>query len=145
MRTGYALQHVPHETLGSLETHLSDAGVAWHEVKLFSGKTVDLPWNWDQVAGLVILGGPMNVNEVPEYPFLRQELTWIQEAMHRELPVLGICLGAQLMARALGAEVFPNRTKEIAWYDIELLQPEDNSLFSLNLFLVIGIDKKCHK
>lgn len=125
----YVLQHVPHETLGSLEDHFRDAGVAWREVALFSRQSVEMPWAWDQVAGLVVLGGPMNVDQVSEYPFLGREVSWLQEAVRRELPVLGICLGSQLLAKSLGARVYPNRIKEIGWYGLELTAPADDPLF----------------
>lgn len=58
---------------------------------------------WDDASGLVVLGGPMNVDEVDRYPFLRQEVDWIGQALERDLPVLGICLGAQLAAKTLAA------------------------------------------
>ncbi len=129
MTAVYVLQHVPHETLGSLESHFRAAGVEWRAVAMFSRQTAETAWDWDHVAGLVVLGGPMNVDQVAEHPFLQWEVGWIQEAVRRQLPVLGICLGAQLLAKSLGARVYANRVKEIGWYDIELMAPADDPLF----------------
>jgi GMP synthase (glutamine-hydrolysing) len=123
------LQHVPHETLGSLEAFFGQAGVAWRNVPLFSHRSHERPWQWGEIAGLVVLGGPMNVDEVSEFPFLQWEVPWIREAVSRGLPVLGICLGSQLLAKSLGARVAPNHVKEIGWYDVELLAAADDLLF----------------
>lgn len=123
------LQHVPHETLGRLAICLDQAGVAQRVVPLYMKLMHEMYWEWDQVAGLVVLGGPMNVDEISQYPFLERELTWIRAAVVRDLPVLGICLGAQLLAKSLDARVFPNPVKEIGWYDLELTLPANNSLF----------------
>jgi GMP synthase (glutamine-hydrolysing) len=72
----------------------------------------------------------MNVDQIDEYPFLRLEVEWIQQALAREVPVLGICLGAQLLAKAAGARVYANHAKEIGWYEIELTpEASDDSLF----------------
>jgi len=125
----YVLQHVPHETLGRLESHFGAAGGPWREVAMFRWQTAETPWDWAQLAGLVVLGGPMNVDQVAEYPFLQWEVGWIRETLRRKLPVLGICLGSQLMAKSLGAKVYANRVKEIGWYDIELTAPVDDPLF----------------
>jgi len=122
------LQHVPHETLGRLEQLFAGADVAWHTVRLFEHTPLDLPW--DEVTGLVVLGGPMNVDEHETYPFLARELAWIRESLRRDLPLLGICLGAQLLARALGARVSPHPVKEIGWYDAEIVAPSDDPLFA---------------
>lgn len=74
----------------------------------------------DGYEGLVVLGGPMNVDQVDRFPHLRTEVEAIQDALDRDIPVLGICLGAQLIARALGAPVGPAVQKEIGWYDVSL-------------------------
>lgn len=71
-------------------------------------------------AGLVILGGPMNADEVQKHPHLKLETALIEKAIAEKMPVLGICLGAQLMAKALGAKVYRDRAKEIGWYDVVL-------------------------
>ena len=61
----------------------------------------------------------MNVDEVDRYPFLASDVQWIRQALAMDLPLLGICLGSQLLAKALGARVYPNRVKEIGWYPVE--------------------------
>lgn len=129
MKTVYVLQHVPHETLGSLEAHFGRAGVAWSTVPLFSRSSAERPWAWEDVSGLVVLGGPMNVDEISRYPLLAHEPTWIREAIDRDLPVLGICLGSQLLAKALGSRVYPNPIKEIGWYELDVVAPADDPLF----------------
>jgi len=122
-------QHVAHETLGTLQTHFDDAGVSWQLLPCFR----EIPSQLDlaAAAGMVVLGGPMNVDEVDRYPFLAREVNWIAEALRRELPVLGVCLGAQLLAKTLGARVYASGVKEIGWYDIELTpSAESDPLFA---------------
>lgn len=111
-------QHAPQETLGTLESHFADAGLSWQMLQLFREVPEEL--DLSQAAGLVVLGGPMNVDEVDRYPFLAREVQWIREALRIDLPVLGVCLGSQLLARTLGARVYPNGIKEIGWYPIDL-------------------------
>jgi len=72
--------------------------------------------------GLVILGGPMNTDEAHLYPHIEHELKIIQEALDNDLPILGICLGSQLIAKALGAEVGRNPCREIGWHDVTLTE-----------------------
>jgi GMP synthase (glutamine-hydrolysing) len=77
------------------------------------------------------MGGPMNVDETERYPALAHEVAWLQKAVEAEIPVLGVCLGSQLLAKALGARVYANRVKEIGWYDIELVSSAaDDPLFA---------------
>jgi len=122
------LQQVPHETLGTLGPYLLEAGLECQCVELFS--QTPLRFDPDRAAGLVILGGPMNVDEVCRHPFLASEVVWIRDTIARQVPVLGICLGAQLLAKSLGARVYPNAVKEIGWYEIELTpEAQDDPLF----------------
>ena len=113
------LRHAPHVPIGSLEHVLAEAGLPWHYLDLFARVPDRLPLS--SSAGLVILGGPMNVDQVAEHPFLGPEIGWIREAIACQIPTLGICLGAQLLAKALGKPVFRNRVKEIGWYEVQLL------------------------
>lgn len=78
-----------------------------------------------EVAGAVVMGGPMNVDDVERHPALAEERDWLTEAVRIEMPVLGICLGAQLLARALGAEVRPGEEPEIGFAPVEVHDPGD--------------------
>lgn len=79
---------------------------------------------------LVVMGGPMSVNDEAALPWLVEEKKFLRAAIERGIPVLGICLGAQLIAAALGARVFPNLHREIGWFDIEAVELSETSLAS---------------
>jgi GMP synthase (glutamine-hydrolysing) len=115
-----AIQHVPWET----PHRILDAcgGLDVHTIKPLAGQA--LP-DHDDVAGAVVMGGPMNVDEGDVHPELATEREWLAEAVRRDLPVLGICLGAQLLARALGAEVRPGEGAELGYAPVEVLVPDD--------------------
>jgi GMP synthase-like glutamine amidotransferase len=115
----FVFRHVPHETLGTVATALQSAGLATRYVDLFDSPEVPEGRQLERAAGLVVLGGPMNVDETDKYPFLAAEVQRIREAVDAEVPVLGICLGAQLLAKALGARITANRVKEIGWYPLQ--------------------------
>lgn len=124
MKRVMVIRHVPHEALGNLETVLGAGALNLHVVDCFapSWPAVEQSgFHPRQLAGLVVMGGPMNADETDRYPFLATEVAWLRQAVAAELPTLGICLGAQLLAKALGARVYPNRVKEIGWYDLEIL------------------------
>lgn len=74
----------------------------------------------DKFTHIIILGGPMNVYEEDKYPFLKREDIFIKESIQKGKSILGICLGAQLIAKALGAKVFKAPVKEIGWYKVSL-------------------------
>ena len=118
MKPVLALRHVPHEGLGLLENIFYEHGVVHSVLDLPRGA----PRNFQPecLAGLVVLGGPMNVDQTGQYPFLADEVHWIRQSLAAGLPVLGICLGSQLIAKALGARVQANGIREIGWYEIEL-------------------------
>ena len=109
-------QHVAYEVLGTLDPLLRDSGIRIKYVNF--GRFPDSQPSLDGYRGLIILGGPMNVDQVDRYKHLVTEINLIEEAIKRELPVLGICLGAQLIAKALGSEVRKNSEVEIGWYDV---------------------------
>lgn len=117
MRPVLTFRHVEHESMGTLERIFRDAGLVYSYVNLYQEQPRAFDPN--QLAGLVVLGGPMNADETDRYPFLAPEIGWIQSAIECGLPVLGICLGSQLVAKALGSKVYANRVKEIGWYDVE--------------------------
>ncbi len=114
MRTALALTHVPFEDLGSLAQELS---IRDYAVRIVDASTADLR-AVDAFAPdlLIVLGGPIGVYETEAYPFLQRELQLLRARLARNAPTLGICLGAQLMAAALGARVYPGQQgKEIGW------------------------------
>ncbi len=111
-------QHVPFEPLGTLDPVLRDARLRIRYVN-FARNPLARP-SLDGYAGLIVLGGPMNVDQVDEYPNLATEVELLREACARGMQVLGICLGAQLLAKALGARVFKARETEIGWYDLQV-------------------------
>jgi len=122
-----AIQRVPWETPHRL-LDLCGSAVAVQTVKPLAGQA--LP-DHDEVAGAVAMGGPMNVDEVERFPGLAAEREWLAEATRRGMPVLGICLGAQLLARALGAEVRPGERVELGFAPVEVHEPGDPVLGAL--------------
>jgi GMP synthase (glutamine-hydrolysing) len=116
----YALQHVAAEPLGIIGDALKAGGIGVEYVHVFAGKPV--PGDMTGAAGLVVMGGPMGVYEQAEYPFLSQEIRLIEAALKAEKPVLGVCLGSQLLAAALGAEVKKGDHKEIGWFPVALTE-----------------------
>lgn len=126
MRIHY-LQHVPFEGPGSLERWAHSNGHTLTATRLYDG---ELPARLEDVDALVILGGPMNVYEEEIHPWLVQEKIFIKQAIESDIPVLGICLGAQLIADVLGARVYRNQHNEIGWFPLELTnQARESRLF----------------
>jgi GMP synthase (glutamine-hydrolysing) len=113
-----ALQHMACEGMCGMENALKEKGIGCDYVPLYDG--TEIPKGVSGYAGIIILGGPMNVYQEKEYPFLRDENIFIKKMLAEEKPVLGICLGAQLIAKAAGAKVLTGHRKELGWYDLEL-------------------------
>jgi len=109
-------QHVAHEILGTLDPLLRSYGFRNRYYNF--GRTPEAQPSVEGYHGLIVLGGPMNVDEADAHPHIPTEIRLLTEAVEQGLPILGICLGAQLLARALGAQVSPNSEKEIGWYDL---------------------------
>ena len=112
-----AFRHVPFEDVGHIRRVLEKRAIGVDCVDLY--RQGDLPPaipDTQDAAGLIFMGGPMSAND--DLPYLKQETDIIATALERGQPILGVCLGSQLMARALGARVYPNPVKEIGWYEI---------------------------
>lgn len=115
-----AIQHVswetPHRILDACD------GLEVSTVEPLAAEPLPSP---SEVSGAIVMGGPMNVDEVERFPGLAAERDWLAEATRLEMPVLGICLGAQLLARALGAEVRPGQGLEIGFAPVEIHDSSD--------------------
>ena len=112
------LQHVKSEGLGIIGKALGQRGIAVDFLKIFKGDRI--PKSINGYDGLIVLGGPMGVYEEEIYPFIKDEIALIKNALKNNIPILGICLGAQLLAKAAGADVYKGKKKEIGWYKVEL-------------------------
>jgi GMP synthase (glutamine-hydrolysing) len=113
-------QHVPYEPLGTLDPLLKGSGFRIRYVN-FGREPASRP-TLDGYEALIILGGPMNSDQIDSYPNLITEVEIIREAVDRNMSVLGICLGAQLLAKALGGAVSRNEVREIGWYEVEMTE-----------------------
>lgn len=120
------LQHVPFESLGSIELWLGTAGYNITNTRLFeSAKFPDI----NEIDLLIVMGGPMSACDDVDYPWLVYEKQFIHRTIDAGKSVLGICLGAQLIASSLGARVYPNRQKEIGWFQVQGIPPLNTSIF----------------
>ena len=118
MKSAIAIRHVGFEDLGAFAAPLREAGYAI-EYRDIGAQDLDAP----EIAAadlVVVLGGPIGVYEEDAYPFLRQEIGFLEQRLAGSRPTLGICLGAQLIARAAGARVYPSGLKEIGFAPITL-------------------------
>ena len=125
MRAHY-FQHVPFEGLGSIESWLEKTGYEITSTRFY--ESAELP-DLKKIDFLIVMGGPMSVNEEDSFPWLVAEKQFIRDAIHNGKAVLGICLGAQLIASALGARVCRNPVKEIGWFPIYGIATNDKSIF----------------
>jgi GMP synthase-like glutamine amidotransferase len=122
------LQHFWCENSGVFGKALTEAGHEVSTVPLFDGAAVPAP---DAFDAWLVMGGPMNVDEVDRYAYLAPERELLTELINASRPIVGICLGAQLIARASGSAVYARRPKEIGLFPVELTAAaKDDSLFA---------------
>jgi GMP synthase-like glutamine amidotransferase len=107
-------RHAAHEGPGYLADYLERRGLSWRLIRI--DRRDPVPSSIDGAAGLVFMGGPMSVND--PLPWIPKVVSLIQQAVAADVPVLGHCLGGQLMAKALGGKVTRNRVKEIGWLPV---------------------------
>lgn len=111
----HCLQHVSFEGLGCIENWIKENEHSISYTKFYeSFQYPDL----NKIDWIIVMGGPMGVYDEEKYAWLASEKQFIREAILKGKTVLGICLGSQLIAEVLGAKVYPNRQKEIGWYNI---------------------------
>lgn len=142
MRKILVLQHVAHEPLGTLNPLLKKAGF---RIRYYNfGRTPEATPKLDGYSGLVVLGGPVGVYQCNLYQHLNVEMKVIEEAFKKNIPILGICLGSQLIAQVLGSPVRKHHTSEMGWCKISLTDAgQKNPLFegyqkSENIFQLHG-------
>ncbi|MGD0276531.1 MAG: amidotransferase [Syntrophales bacterium] len=121
------LQHVPFEGLGSIEPWLRAAGYEITNTRFFD--STELP-DIEKIDLLIVMGGPMSVNDEAGFPWLDLEKKFILDVIESGKSVLGICLGAQLIVSAMGAKVYPKPLKEIGWFPVQGVTSNNDSLFS---------------
>ncbi len=109
------LQHVPFEGLGHIASWAEARGCELSCTRLFAGERLPASGSFD---GLVVMGGPMGIHDHGDHPWLREEKAFIHNTIEEGKAMLGICLGAQLIADVLGAKVYPGPHKEIGWFPI---------------------------
>lgn len=120
-------QHVPFEGLGSIEHWLQQRRARIGVTRFYTGDALPNP---AKVDFLIVMGGPMSVNDEDEYPWLMLEKQFIRDFIASGKPVLGICLGAQLIAGALGAAIYPGEQKEIGWWPIQRAENLPDNAFA---------------
>ncbi len=129
MESVWVLQHTASETLGTIENVLRDRQIGAEYIETHKGRPV--PREMADKAGLIVMGGPMGVYEQAKHPFLCEEMRLIESALTLGRPVLGVCLGSQLLAAVLGAEIKKGERKELGWHAVTLLEPAaQDSLFA---------------
>jgi GMP synthase-like glutamine amidotransferase len=112
----HVFQHVPFEGLGSIRIWLEERDAQVGYTRFFTNDPLPPVEGVDL---LIVMGGPMSVNDEAQLPWLRVEKQAVRDAIANDTAVLGICLGAQLIASAVGSRVYPNPLKEIGWFPIQ--------------------------
>jgi GMP synthase-like glutamine amidotransferase len=123
----HVLQHVAFEGPASIGQWLMSNGFDITFTRFYETGSI-LP-QVDEVDIVVVMGGPMSVNDEALYPWLISEKRFVREVIDAEKPVLGICLGAQLIANAMGQRVYPNAEREIGWFPIQAVANEEPGVF----------------
>ena len=123
MRAHY-LQHVPFEGLGNIGPWLEAAGCEVSGTRVF--ESADYP-DLTALDLLVVMGGPMSVNDEADHPWLVEEKQFVRRVIEAGKAVFGVCLGAQMIASALGSRVYPNAEKEIGWFPVHRVGAGDGT------------------
>ncbi len=126
----HAFMHVPYEGLGCMEHWILEKKHNLTYTKFYNNDKLPA---LSEIDWLIVMGGPMGVYDETEYPWLSEEKSFIKNVIDSGKTVLGICLGSQLIAEVLSAKVYPNKQKEIGWFDLQVTE-EGKSQSLLNDF-----------
>lgn len=121
----HTLLHVPFEGIGCIADWIAKNNFSQTETRLWENANLPALEHFDL---LVIMGGPMSVDDEKKFHWLHHEKIFIEETINQGKQVLGICLGSQLIANVLGAKVYPNKDKEIGWFPVRMNENADNTL-----------------
>lgn len=125
----HCFQHVPFEGLGCIENWIKKGNHHLMYTKFY--ENAFLP-DLNTIDFLIVMGGPMGVYDEAEFPWLKTEKEFIKKVIEAGKIVLGVCLGAQLIASAMGAKVYPNKQKEIGWFPVNF-NPSFQTYTSINI------------
>lgn len=121
------LMHVSFENPGYIEQWAKQRNFIQSYTRFYAGDPIP---DITGIDWLIVMGGPMGVYDSTEYPWLENEKTFIRQCINEDMPVIGICLGAQLIAAALNAAVYPHSSKEIGWFPVHQTDAEKAGIFS---------------
>ncbi len=121
----HTLLHAPFEGIGCIADWISENKFHSTETRFWESANLPVLESFDL---LIIMGGPMSVNDEKKYHWLHPEKNFIEGAINHGKQVLGICLGSQLIANVLGSRVYPNKHKEIGWFPVRMNENAENTL-----------------
>jgi GMP synthase-like glutamine amidotransferase len=119
----WIIRHVDYERLGHIPSVLDELKIPYRSISLSSGDPLPSP---DEVSGMITMGGPMSAYEKPQHTWIADEEAFLREVHQRDIPLLGICLGAQILAQAFGAKVHKAPKVEVGWVPLTHILGADN-------------------
>lgn len=127
----WIIRHVDQERLGHIPDVLDELKLPYHSISL--SKKDPLP-SLDEVSGVITMGGPMSAYDKPEHSWIEEEEAFLRKAHERGIPILGICLGGQILAQAFGAKIHKAPKGEVGWFPLTKTGEQDDPLLKdLNL------------
>ncbi|HGY10921.1 MAG TPA: type 1 glutamine amidotransferase, partial [Desulfobacterales bacterium] len=121
----WIIRHVDHERLGHIPSILDELKLPYHSISLSLNDP--LP-NLDEVSGIISMGGPMSAYDKDQHHWIEKEEAFLRSAHERDIPILGICLGGQILAQAFGAKIHKTPKCELGWLPLTKTGNQNNPL-----------------